>query len=236
MARGLYGALIVEEPAPPRADRDEVLLIDDWRLTGDAGIHESFGAMMDLSHAGRIGNWVTVNGAGELRLPVKRRERLRLRLVNTADARIFTLGLTGMEGWIVALDGQPLDAPRRCRRRTAGSPSPPRNAPICSWTSPPGTARGRRSFRYRTARRCGSRWSTTPPGPMRCTCTATISAGWARTGVPEGGAMRDTVLLDRNETASEIAFVADNPGDWLLHCHMLEHAAAGMRTWIRVEA
>ena len=52
VARGLYGALIVEEPAPARVDRDEVLLIDDWRLTGDAGIHESFGAMMDLSHAG----------------------------------------------------------------------------------------------------------------------------------------------------------------------------------------
>ena len=47
------------------------------------------------------------------------------------------------------------------------------------------------------------------------------------------GALRDTTLLDRGETR-EIAFVADNPGDWLLHCHMLEHAAAGMMTWIRV--
>ena len=67
--------------------------------------------MMDWSHAGRIGNWVTVNGGGEFRLPVGQRERLRLRLVNTANARIFTLGLEGMEGWIVALDGQPLDTP-----------------------------------------------------------------------------------------------------------------------------
>ena len=49
------------------------------------------------------------------------------------------------------------------------------------------------------------------------------------------GPLRDTILLDRNESA-EIAFVADNPGDWLLHCHMLEHAPAGMRTWIRVAA
>ncbi|MBT8409140.1 MAG: multicopper oxidase domain-containing protein, partial [Alphaproteobacteria bacterium] len=24
------------------------------------------------------------------------------------------------------------------------------------------------------------------------------------------------------------------PGDWLLHCHMLEHADGGMMTWIRV--
>jgi FtsP/CotA-like multicopper oxidase with cupredoxin domain len=28
--------------------------------------------------------------------------------------------------------------------------------------------------------------------------------------------------------------VADNPGKWLFHCHMLEHAAAGMNTWFQV--
>jgi len=47
------------------------------------------------------------------------------------------------------------------------------------------------------------------------------------------GPLRDTLLLDRGEVA-EIAFVADNPGDWLLHCHMLEHSAGGMMTWLRV--
>ena len=44
---------------------------------------------------------------------------------------------------------------------------------------------------------------------------------------------RDTFLIDRDEKI-EIAFVASNPGKWLLHCHMLEHAAAGMRTWFEV--
>ena len=47
------------------------------------------------------------------------------------------------------------------------------------------------------------------------------------------GPLRDTVLMNRGETV-EIAFVADNPGDWLLHCHMLEHSAGGMMTWLRV--
>jgi FtsP/CotA-like multicopper oxidase with cupredoxin domain len=32
----------------------------------------------------------------------------------------------------------------------------------------------------------------------------------------------------------EIAFVADNPGRWLLHCHMLDHQASGMLTWFEV--
>jgi len=26
----------------------------------------------------------------------------------------------------------------------------------------------------------------------------------------------------------ELAFVADNPGRWLIHCHVLEHHAGGM--------
>ncbi|MFT5440230.1 MAG: FtsP/CotA-like multicopper oxidase with cupredoxin domain, partial [Alphaproteobacteria bacterium] len=29
-------------------------------------------------------------------------------------------------------------------------------------------------------------------------------------------------------------FVADNPGDWLLHCHVLEHMAGGMMAVVRV--
>jgi FtsP/CotA-like multicopper oxidase with cupredoxin domain len=30
--------------------------------------------------------------------------------------------------------------------------------------------------------------------------------------------------------------VAHSPGKWLLHCHMLGHAAAGMITWIEILA
>jgi FtsP/CotA-like multicopper oxidase with cupredoxin domain len=26
----------------------------------------------------------------------------------------------------------------------------------------------------------------------------------------------------------EVAFTADNPGDWLFHCHILEHQESGM--------
>ena len=31
-----------------------------------------------------------------------------------------------------------------------------------------------------------------------------------------------------------IVFVADNPGDWPLHCQMLKHSVAGILTWFRV--
>ena len=47
------------------------------------------------------------------------------------------------------------------------------------------------------------------------------------------GPLRDTLLMTRGERR-EIAFTAGNPGDWLLHCHMLSHAEAGMMTWVQV--
>jgi FtsP/CotA-like multicopper oxidase with cupredoxin domain len=43
----------------------------------------------------------------------------------------------------------------------------------------------------------------------------------------------DTVMLAPRESA-EIALVADNPGDWMFHCHVLEHQAGGMMACVRV--
>ena len=45
---------------------------------------------------------------------------------------------------------------------------------------------------------------------------------------------RDSVVMAANSTM-QVAFIADNPGKWMLHCHMLEHQAAGMMTWVNVE-
>jgi len=41
------------------------------------------------------------------------------------------------------------------------------------------------------------------------------------------------VLLSRREKV-EIAFVADNPGDWMFHCHLLKRQAGGMMAVFRV--
>lgn len=43
----------------------------------------------------------------------------------------------------------------------------------------------------------------------------------------------DTVLLGPKDRV-EIAFVADNPGDWMLHCHIIEHQETGMMGYVRV--
>ncbi len=43
----------------------------------------------------------------------------------------------------------------------------------------------------------------------------------------------DTMLLLKDEVV-EIALVADNPGDWAFHCHVIEHQKTGLTGFIRV--
>jgi len=328
IARGLYGALIVEEnEGAPDVDLDEVLLIDDWRLTDDAQIAEGFGNMHDWAHAGRIGNWITVNGDGSWSHEVQRHTRMRLRLVNTANARIFTLEARGLEGWVVALDGMPLEAPQplgeltlapaqradlivdvaadegeeavlvsferdggyaiaafpvvgaaRQARLSAPDALPPN--PVLPLGPLETAARtelrmeggamggmrgammgghmmGGQMMGMRDMAAAGKVWAFNGMADMGDTPLLEAALGETvriaminDTAWPHGmhlhghhfrqigadgtaGPLRDTVLMNRGETV-EIAFVADNPGDWLLHCHMLEHSAGGMMTWLRV--
>lgn len=45
--------------------------------------------------------------------------------------------------------------------------------------------------------------------------------------------VRDTVILRPKDTV-EIAFVADNPGGWMFHCHVIAHQHFGLMSVIRV--
>ncbi len=43
----------------------------------------------------------------------------------------------------------------------------------------------------------------------------------------------DTILLLPDEQA-EVALVADNPGDWVVHCHIIEHQKTGMTGYFKI--
>ena len=45
---------------------------------------------------------------------------------------------------------------------------------------------------------------------------------------------RDTVMMGPRQTV-DVAFVADSVGEWMYHCHILDHAAGGMMGTIAVE-
>ena len=56
----------------------------------------------------------------------------------------------------------------------------------------------------------------------------------ARNGAPVPHEVwSDTVLVAPREVV-EVALVVDNPGDWMLHCHVMDHQTAGLMTVLRV--
>lgn len=111
VGRGLSGALIVEEANPIPVDRDLVWVIDDWRIDNDAALME-FGGFHDMAHGGRMGNVATINGKVGKAFEVVSGERIRLRLINTANARIFGLAFEGLNPWRIAVDGHPVQPER----------------------------------------------------------------------------------------------------------------------------
>ncbi|MGR8940568.1 MAG: multicopper oxidase family protein [Gammaproteobacteria bacterium] len=109
--RGLHGVLVVEDPKEPAYSRDLVWVLDDWLLTDGAKIHDQFVTGHDLAHDGRWGNVETVNGKYHPSFPVKAGERLRIRLVNVANGRVFVPAFEGLSPKVIAVDGMPVGAP-----------------------------------------------------------------------------------------------------------------------------
>ncbi|MCG6874837.1 MAG: multicopper oxidase family protein [Betaproteobacteria bacterium] len=111
VARGLHGALIVDEPVQVEVDRDLLWVIADWRFNPRAAIQDDFQDLHDLSHAGRLGSAMTINGrfAREVPLEIRAGERVRLRLVNACVARILGLRFADHDPAVIALDGQPVE-------------------------------------------------------------------------------------------------------------------------------
>jgi FtsP/CotA-like multicopper oxidase with cupredoxin domain len=112
LALGLYTPIIVAEAQPYPVDRDLLFVADDWLLTSQDQLDTA--SLEDThawAHAGRMGNVLTVN---RLRLPelaVQAGDRVRLRVMNTANSRIMRFGFPGLTPYIIAKDGQPLSQP-----------------------------------------------------------------------------------------------------------------------------
>jgi len=88
--RGLHGALIVEEPAPPPVDRDHLLLFAD-RRDGD-GTRQ-----------------FTLNGASAVDIQARPNERLRLRFVNASATQVMNARIDRHRVFVMALDGEPAE-------------------------------------------------------------------------------------------------------------------------------
>lgn len=118
--RGLYGALLIEDPDENRSlgvtpGDDHVLVLDDI-LMEDGGLAPPFPAD-PLANAvthfnGRIGNVLLVNGEERPTIAVRNGRPQRLRLVNTANSRFMRLSFpAGQRVWRVGGDGGLVPSP-----------------------------------------------------------------------------------------------------------------------------
>jgi len=108
VGRGLYGTIIVDEKVPPDVDQDVTWVVSDVKLTREAAIAPGFQSLHDAAHAGRLGNIVLVNGQrSPVELDVRAGQRVRIRILNAASARIFRLKFHGHQPLVVAFDGHP---------------------------------------------------------------------------------------------------------------------------------
>lgn len=347
VGRGLYGPLIIEEREPVRIDRDVTWVLGDWRLTKSGAVSEDFGNRHDIHHNGRVGNTVTINGRVPDTFAVSAGERIRLRLINAANARIFSPDFTGLQPVVIALDGQPVSPHAPDRGRVVLGPAM-RADLILDMTGKPGSRvsifdRFYEGLEYKlvdfayadaplrerppdwplalpanplpepdlatasrneitftggmmgeiVAQDMGESMGQGAPGgmmldmnPMMGGMMRMMNSGpaWFINGVAADEAShdmkpaltleknkshviamtnatawhhpihlhghsfrvisrngqptrhrewQDTVLVSPREKV-EIAFLADNPGDWMFHCHVLEHQAGGMMAVFRV--
>jgi FtsP/CotA-like multicopper oxidase with cupredoxin domain len=314
--RGLFGVLIVHDREPLPYSRDVVWVLDDWRLGADGAIDPRFNTPHDLMHDGRWGNVVTVNGRQREVLDVRPGERIRLRLLNTANGRVFAPDLSPLSAQVIAVDGMyaarplppagfelapgnrldldvtiPADAAGRelvivdrftrqalplASIRVAGAPVPtpdfvsPAAAFVPGWSSalalPPA-----HTFELQAQRGgpYGITWTlngaayaapATDPADHSQHGSVAFPLGrflrvrfanasyrlhpmhvhgmffkvLARNGTPvDEPFWRDTTLVHAQETV-DVGLIPLDPGKWMLHCHILEHAESGMMTTVDV--
>lgn len=270
-SRGLYGALVVEERERVDADRDLALVLSE-PVVADAP--------------------VLINGSVLPNIAVQSGERVRLRLINAAMARGFSLQLGAAIPWIAAIDGQPIDPFLPHEGRIGLAPGS-RIDLVLDITGEPGTAlllsvgRGQQAI-GRLLNQPGGTPRTNRPAPaalpsnplparidlktaLRAELVLANAAGdLARAPmfkVKRGSAVSLGIqnpsrrphvvhvhghsfrLLDRlddgwkpywldtlvvGEAAERIAFVADNPGSWLIESRLLDRPFAGTANWFAV--
>ncbi|MDB5577346.1 MAG: copper oxidase [Bradyrhizobium sp.] len=96
-------ALVVEEGLPVAADRDELLLIEDWRLRADGT------AIAPGSDPRDTTPQYTINGLTTLDISARSHERLRLRFINACQRNVIAVKIEGHEVRVIALDSVPAD-------------------------------------------------------------------------------------------------------------------------------
>ena len=96
-------ALLVAETEAVAVDRDEVLLIEDWRLRPDGS---AIAPGTDPKDTAAV---YTINGRTSLDIAARTHERFRFRIINGCQRDLIAFKIDGHEIRVMALDGQPAE-------------------------------------------------------------------------------------------------------------------------------
>ncbi len=303
--RGLFGTLIVEDEYSDKYNQDIVWVVDDWLLDENAQVYSKFNTIRDLMHDGRWGNLITVNGKSQETITARPGERIRLRLVNTSNGRVYLLNFPKLSATAIAVDGMyvkktfdpngfylapgnrldvditlPQDkgeyevtdiftkkANVLGKIRVEGDPvetpnfSYPTNPNVPDWSEATQVATDKTyTLDARRGGKYGIEWTINGKAfpdydPVTLTYNQFNKIKFVnrssrlhpmhlhgqffkvltKNGAPyDEGFFRDTVLLGPKESV-ELGLVPLDKGDWVNHCHILEHAEAGMMTVVQVK-
>ncbi len=109
--KGLYGAIVVHDPADPRPDAERVLILDDVLVDGRGALYPFLTSHPEQMH-GRHGNVLLTNGRAEPEPGEARVGQVeRWRVINTANARTMVLSVQRARMRVVGTDGGALTAP-----------------------------------------------------------------------------------------------------------------------------
>jgi FtsP/CotA-like multicopper oxidase with cupredoxin domain len=95
--------LVVAESGPVSADRDEVLLLEEWRLRSDGT------AAVAGTDAKETTVFWTLNGKSSLDVSARSNERLRLRVINGSRRTVIAVRLESANVTVMAIDSQPAE-------------------------------------------------------------------------------------------------------------------------------
>src|SRR4029078_13521105 len=96
-------ALVVLESEPVAVDRDEVLLIEEWRLRPDG---TAVAPGIEPRDAVPIS---TANGRLSLDITARTNDRIRIRFINGCQRSVIAVKIETFNVLVMALDGQPAE-------------------------------------------------------------------------------------------------------------------------------
>jgi FtsP/CotA-like multicopper oxidase with cupredoxin domain len=95
--------MVVAESEPVSVDRDEVLLVEEWRLRADGS------AAVPGTNADETTTSYTLNGKPSWDVSARSNERLRLRFINGSRRTVIALKLESVAVTVMAIDSQPAE-------------------------------------------------------------------------------------------------------------------------------